>query len=79
MAGGSLAERHDGHQRRVSRRDFAVLRLMTSSVFTDCCTGTLLDRLSSYHVRLREMSIEGADLMTVIDEQSSCRSRYAIR
>jgi hypothetical protein len=52
---------------------------MTSSVFTDCCTGTLLDRLSSYHVRLREMSIEGADLMTVIDEQSSCRSRYAIR
>src|SRR5215831_8840119 len=30
--------------------------------------GTLLDRLSSYHVRLREMSIEGADLMTVIDD-----------
>src|SRR5262249_50414314 len=30
--------------------------------------GTLLDCLSSYHVRLREMSIEGADLMTVIDD-----------
>src|SRR5262249_57292755 len=30
--------------------------------------GTLLDRLSSYHVRLREMSIESADLMTVIDD-----------
>src|SRR5262249_19339849 len=30
--------------------------------------GPLLDRLSSYHVRLREMPIEGADLMTVIDD-----------
>src|SRR5262249_58511751 len=30
--------------------------------------GTLLDRLSSYHVRLGEMSIEGTDLMTVIDD-----------
>src|SRR5215470_13353017 len=29
--------------------------------------GTLLDRLSSDHVHLREMSIERADLMTVID------------
>src|SRR5262245_7727490 len=30
--------------------------------------GALLDRLSSYHVRLGEMSIEGTDLMTVIDD-----------